>query len=75
MSILSRLCVNARAGAIWDIRQAEVSHDPDRITTIMDEKLEYVINSFLLRKIQHPDRCCRSTIVQMGMLRDELFLE
>lgn len=40
-----------------------------------DDKLEYVINSFLLRKIQNPDTSCRSTIVQMALLRDELLLK
>jgi len=42
---------------ICDIRKDEVSYDPSRITTILDNQIEYLINSFLLRKIQHPDRC------------------
>lgn len=57
---------------ICDIRKDEVSYDPSRITTILDNQIEYVINSFLLRKIQHPYRCIRSTLVQMSMLRDDL---
>jgi len=57
---------------ICDIRRDQISYDPIRIKTILDEKIEYVVNSFLLRKIQHPDTSSRSTIVQMCMLRDDL---
>lgn len=55
-----------------DIRKEEISYDPTRIKTMLDDKIEYVVNSFLLRKIQNPDTSCPSTIVQMCVLRDDL---
>lgn len=64
--------INECAGIIMEIRRAEVARDPERIQTPFDEHLPHIVYTFILRKFKQPDINHKTSIVQLGMFRDEL---